>query len=308
MNNTRSSGHIPRIGILSPATEPGMRHWWKELTLGLNDLGYVEGSNIELIWRFADGRFERLTELAAELAKLEVDIMMPATPPAIRAAKSVSDNIPIVFPLGSDPVETGLVANLERPGGNITGMATMSWRQCRPRLGFAREIIPNMRRVASICHSANAALQLQVDEYRAAASDLGLEFVALDFSVAEEIERAFEMATDQGAEAVLPLSDPMALDNARRIGNLSLQRGIPVVSPFQEITGAGGVLGYGPDLSTLFRRSAVVVDQIVKGTKPGDIPIGEPQKFDLSINLRSSNALNLTIPDSLISRATHLVR
>jgi putative ABC transport system substrate-binding protein len=192
-----------------------MRHWWKELTLGLNDLGYVEGSNIELIWRFADGRFERLTELAAELAKLEVDIMMPATPPAIRAAKSVSDNIPIVFPLGSDPVETGLVANLERPGGNITGMATMSLRQCRPRLGFAREIIPNMRRVASICHSANAALQLQVDEYRAAASDLGLEFVALDFSVAEEIERAFEMATDQGAEAVLPLSDPMALDNAR---------------------------------------------------------------------------------------------
>jgi putative tryptophan/tyrosine transport system substrate-binding protein len=112
MNNTRSSGHVPRIGILSPSTEPGMRHWWKELTQGLKDLGYVEGSNIELIWRFADGRFERLPELAAELAKLEVDIMMPATPPAIRAAKSVSDNIPIVFPLGSDPVETGLVANL----------------------------------------------------------------------------------------------------------------------------------------------------------------------------------------------------
>ena len=308
MNNTRSSGHVPRIGILSPSTEPGMRHWWKELTQGLKDLGYVEGSNIELIWRFADGRFERLTELAAELAKLEVDIMMPATPPAIRAAKSVSDNIPIVFPLGSDPVETGLVANLERPGGNITGMATMSWRQCRPRLGFACEIIPNMRRVAAICHSANEALQLQVEEYRAAASDFGLEFVALDFSVAEEIERAFEMASDKEAEAVLPLSDPMALDNAERIGKLSLQRGIAVVSPFQEITDAGGVLGYGPDLSTLFRRSAAVVDQIVKGTKPGDIPIGEPQKFDLSINLKSSHALNLTVPDSLVFRATHLVQ
>jgi ABC-type uncharacterized transport system substrate-binding protein len=172
MNNTRSSGHIPRIGILSPATEPGMRHWWKELTQGLNDLGYVEGSNIDLIWRFADGRFERLAELAAELVKLEVDLMMPATPPAIRAAKSASDAIPIVFPLGSDPVETGLVANLERPGGNITGMATMSWRQCRPRLAFARDIIPNVRRVASICHSANAALQLQVEEYRATAGDL----------------------------------------------------------------------------------------------------------------------------------------
>lgn len=308
MNNTRSSGHIPRIGILSPATEPGMRHWWKELTQGLNDLGYVEGSNIELIWRFADGRFERLTELAAELAKLEVDIMMPATPPAIRAAKSVSDTIPIVFPLGSDPVETGVVANLERPAGNITGMATMSWRQCRPRLGFARDIIPNVRRVASICHSANTALQLQVEEYRATASDFGLEFLALDFSAAEEIERAFDMASKNGAEAVLPLSDPMALDNAERIGKLSLQRRIPVVSPFREITDAGGVLGYGPDLSTLFRRSAAVVDQIIKGTKPGDIPIGEPQTFDLSINLRSSRALNLTIPDSIVSRATYLAQ
>jgi putative tryptophan/tyrosine transport system substrate-binding protein len=165
-----------------------------------------------------------------------------------------------------------------------------------------------MRRVAAICHSANEALQLQVEEYRAAASDFGLEFVALDFSVAEEIERAFEMASDKEAEAVLPLSDPMALDNAERIGKLSLQRGIAVVSPFQEITDAGGVLGYGPDLSTLFRRSAAVVDQIVKGTKPGDIPIGEPQKFDLSINLKSSHALNLTVPDSLVSHATHLVQ
>jgi ABC-type uncharacterized transport system substrate-binding protein len=285
-----------------------MRHWWKELARGLNDLGYVEGSNIELIWRFADGRFERLTELAAELAKLEVDIMMPATPPAIRAAKSVSDAIPIVFPLGSDPVETGLVTNLERPGGNITGMATMSWRQCRPRLGLARDIMPNMRRVASICHSANAALQLQVEEYRATAGDFGLEFVALDFSTAEEIERAFEMASANGAEAVLPLSDPIALDNAERIGKLSLQRRIPVVSPFQEITDAGGILGYGPDLSTLFRRSAAMVDQIIKGTKPGEIPIGEPQKFDLSLNLRSSRAMNLTVPDSIISRATYLVQ
>jgi putative tryptophan/tyrosine transport system substrate-binding protein len=306
MNNI--PGHVARIGILSPATEPGMRHWWKELTQGLNDLGYVEGSNIELIWRFADGRFERLTELAAELAKLEVDIMMPATPPAIRAAKSVSDAIPIVFPLGSDPVETGLVTNLERPGGNITGMATMSWRQCRPRLGFARDIMPNMRRVASICHSANAALQLQVQEYRATAGDFGLEFVALDFSTAEEIERAFEMASANGAEAVLPLSDPIALDNAERIGKLSLQRRIPVVSPFQEITDAGGILGYGPDLSTLFRRSAAMVDQIIKGTKPGEIPIGEPQKFDLSLNLRSTRAMNLTVPDSIISRATYLVQ
>ena len=303
-----SIGHVPRIGILSPATEPGMRHWWKELSLGLNDLGYVEGSNIELIWRFANGRFERLPELAAELVKLEVDIVMPATPPAIRAAKSACGNIPVVFPLGSDPVETGLVANLERPGGNVTGMATMSWRQCRPRLGFVRDIMPNVRRVASICHSANAALQLQVDEYRTAASDFGLEFIALDFSTAEAIENTFVIASENDADAVLPLSDPLALDNAKTIGKLSMQWRIPVVSPFQEITEAGGVLGYGPDLSTLFRRSAGMVDEILKGANPGDIPIGEPQKLDLSINLKSSRALELEVPSSLIARATYLVQ
>jgi putative ABC transport system substrate-binding protein len=303
-----SIGHVPRIGILSPATEPGMRHWWNELRAGLNDLGYVEGSNVELIWRFADGRFDRLPGLAAELAELEVDIVMPATPPAIRAAKSACGKIPIVFPLGSDPVETGLVASLERPGGTVTGMGTMSWRQCRPRLGFVRDIIPKARRVASICHSANAALQLQVEEYAAAAGDLGLELLALDFSTAEEIESMFELAAKGAAEAILPLSDPLALDNAKTIGRLSIQRRIPVISPFQEITEAGGILGYGPDLSTLFRRSAGMVDQILKGANPGDIAIGEPQKFDLSVNLKSSRALGLTIPESVISRATYLVQ
>ena len=168
--------------------------------------------------------------------------------------------------------------------------------------------MPNAQRVALICHSANAALGLQVEEYRAAARDLGIEFSPLDFSVAEEIERAFETASKKKADVLLPLSDPMALDNASKIGDLSIHRRIPVVSPFQEITEAGGVLGFGPDLSTLFRRSASMVDQILKGAQPGDISIGEPQKFDLSINLKSSRALDLTIPVSLVSRATYLVR
>jgi putative tryptophan/tyrosine transport system substrate-binding protein len=306
--NSRASGHIPRIGILSPATEPGMRDWWKELTQGLNELGYVEGSNIELVWRFADGKFERLPALAAELAGLGVDIIMSATPPAIRAAKSASGTTPIVFPLGSDPVETGLVASLERPGANITGMATMSWRHCRPRLALVREVIPKAQCVATIFHAANTALELQVEETRAAARDLGLELIVLKFSTAEEIDRTFEVARTKGSEALLPTSDPMALDNAKKIGALSIQHRVPVISPFREITDAGGIIGYGPDLSTLFRRSAAVVDQILKGTQPGDIPIGEPQKFDLSINLISARALNLTFPNSLVSRAAFLVQ
>jgi len=286
-----------------------MRDWWKEFTQGLSELGYEKGSNIEFVWRFADGKFERLPALANELASLGVDVIMPATPPAIRAAKSaVSGSVPIVFPLGSDPVETGLVASIDRPGGNITGMATMSWRHCRPRLALVREVIPKAQRIAVIYHSENTALELQVEETRAAARELGLELTVLKFSTAAEIDRTFEVACSKGSEALLPISDPMALDNAKKIGALSIQHRVPVISPFREITDAGGIIGYGPDLSTLFRRTAAVVDRVLKGTKPGDIPIGEPEKFDLSINLVSGRALNLTFPDSLVSRAAYLVQ
>jgi ABC transporter substrate binding protein len=194
MNNTRSSGHVPRIGILSPATEAGMRHWWKELTRGLNELGYVEGSNIELIWRFADGRFDRLPELASELAKLEVDIILPATPPAIHAAKSVSNNIPIVFPLGSDPVETGLVANLDRPGGYITGMATMSRRNCRARLGFAREIIPVVAAAANGREDARRSREID-----------GLDYVLAVRAISDQCGAALNHSIPHGASRFVTL-------------------------------------------------------------------------------------------------------
>jgi putative ABC transport system substrate-binding protein len=308
MGSAKGSQRIPRIGILSPVTESGMQDWWKALMKGLDELGYVEGRNIEFVWRFADGRFERLPDLAVELAKLEVDIIMPATPPAIRAAKAATNTIAIAFPLGSDPVETGLVSSLERPGGNITGMATMSWQQSRPRMALVRELMPTARRVALIHHSANAALEMQVQESRAAANELGFELLVLDFAIAEEIERVFQIASEKRAEALMPLSDPMALANSERIGTLSMQRRIPVVSPFCEITEAGGVLSYGPDLSMLFRRSASLVDQILKGAKPGDLPIGKPSEFELSVNFNSARALNVTIPDSVLSRATHLIQ
>ncbi len=308
MGGSKESQGIPRIGILSPVTESGMQDWWKALMKGLDELGYVEGRNIEFVWRFADGRFERLPDLAVELASLEVDVIMPATPPAILAAKAATNTIAIVFPLGSDPIETGLVSSLERPGGNITGMATMSWLQSRPRMALVRELMPTAQRVALIRHSANTALEVQVRASRVAADELELELFVLDFAVAEEIERAFQIAREKGVEALMPLSDPMALSNSEKIATLSLRSRIPVVSPFREITEAGGVLGYGPDLSMLFRRSARLVDQILKGAKPGDLPIGKPSEFELSANLKSARALGMTIPDSVLSRAAHLTQ
>jgi putative tryptophan/tyrosine transport system substrate-binding protein len=300
------STSIARIGILSPVTEAGMKDWWGKLKEGLEELGYVEGRDIEFVWRFGDGKFERLPGLATELAKLGVDVIMPATPPAIYAAKSASSSIPIVFPLGSDPVETGLVSNLERPGGNITGMATMSRLQSQPRLALVRECMPAAKRVALIRHSANAALNLQVEASNVAAPELALDVIVLDFAIADEIERTFEVAIEQSVDAILPLSDPIALGNAERIGLLSLRYKIPLVSPFREITDAGGLLSYGPDLSMLFRRSAFLVDQILKGAKPGDLPIGKPSDFELGANLQSAKALNVAIPASILSRATYV--
>jgi ABC-type uncharacterized transport system substrate-binding protein len=302
------SKRIARVGILSPVTESGMRDWWNGLKQGLERLGYIEGQNIEFIWRFADGRFERLPNLAAELAELEVDVIVPATPPAIHAAKSASSTIPIVFPLGSDPVETGLVSSLKRPGGNVTGMATMSRLQSQPRIALLRECMPAARRVALIRHSANAALELQVDASRKAVPEQEFEIVVLDFAIAEEIEAAFKAAGEQRIEVILPLSDPMALANADRIAAFSLQYRIPVVSPFREITEAGGVLSYGPDLSMLFRRSASLIDQILKGARPGDLPIGKPNEFELSANLKAARVLNVAIPVSILSRATHVIQ
>ena len=284
-----------------------MKDWWNKLKDGLAELGYVEGRNIEFVWRFGDGNFERLPDLASELAKLRVDVIMPATPPAIYAAKSASSSIPIVFPLGSDPVETGLVSNLERPGGNVTGMATMSRLQSQPRLALVRECMPNARRIALTRHSANPALNLQVEASRAAAPELALEVVVLDFAVAGEIEKVFATASERSIDAILPLSDPMALGNADLIGSLSLKYKLPIVSPFREITEAGGLLSYGPDLSMLFRRSASLVDKILKGAKPGDLPIGKPSEFELGANRRAAKALNVTIPASILGRASHMV-
>ena len=230
MGDSGRSGRVPRIGILSPVTERGMRDWWKELVQGLHELGYIEGRNIEFIWRFGDGKFEHLPALAGELAELRVDVIMPATPPAIHAAKSASNSIPIVFPLGSDPVETGLVSDLERPGANVTGMATMSRLQSQPRLALMRECMPNAKRVALMRHSANPALNLQVEASNAAASELGLEVLVLDFAAADEIQEVFEAACAQKVDALLPLSDPMVSGNSERIGALSQRYKIPLAS------------------------------------------------------------------------------
>jgi putative ABC transport system substrate-binding protein len=182
----------------------------------------------------------------------------------------------------------------------------MSRLQSEPRLALVRESLAGAKRVALMRHSANPALNLQVEASKAAARALALEVLVLDFAVAGEIEKVFEVASEQQVEAILPLSDPMALGNAEKIGALSLRHKLPMVSAFREITDAGGLLSYGPDLSMLFRRSASLVDQILKGARPGDLPIGKPSDFELGVNLEAAKALSITIPAPIVSRATYV--
>lgn len=271
-------------------------------------LGYPEGKGVTFVSRFADGNFDRLTAFAAELVQLGVDVIVPTTPPAIKAAKSATSTIPIVFPVGSDPVELGLVLSYERPGGNVTGVATMSWKLSRPRLALLNELMPSARKVALIRHSANVALDLQVGETRTASSQLGIDLVVFELGGAQELEGAFCAAKQQGSSAMMALSDPMAANNSDRIVSLSFKYRIPVVSPYMHMAKAGAVLAYGPNRALLYRRAASLVARVLKGAKPGDLPIEQPNQFDLVINMKSAQSFGLPVPEALLSRATHVVR
>lgn len=308
--NTASgkSERLYRIGILSPMNADGMKDSWDAFKNALEDLGYSEGKEITFVSRFADGKFERLPALASELVQSAVDVIVPATPPAVLAAKSATTTIPIVFPVGSDPVETGLVSSFERPGGNVTGVATMSWQLSRARLALLKELIPVARQVALLHHSVNTALERQVRESQEAAADLGIELTVVQFRETQELERAFRVANEQGALALVALSDPMTGSNAQRIAALSFEYRIPLISPGRPIVEAGGVLAYGPNIPLLFRRGASLVGRILKGAKVGDLPIERPTDFELIINMKSASAFGIAVPEAVLSRATQVIR
>jgi putative ABC transport system substrate-binding protein len=249
-----------------------------------------------------------LPAFAADLVQLGVDVIVPATPPAIKAAKSATSTIPIVFPVGSDPLELGLVSSYDRPGGNVTGVATMSWKLSHPRLALLNELMPTARKVALIRHSANVALDLQVRETRAASSKLGIDLLMFELGGAQELEEAFSAAKQQGASAMMALSDPMAANNSDRIVSLSFKYRIPVVSPYMHMAKAGAVLAYGPNRALLYRRAASLVARVLKGANPGDLPIEQPSQFDMVINMKSAQSFRLPVPDALLARATHVVR
>ncbi len=301
---------IPRIGLLFPTSlsDPRTPRFLEAFRQGLRELGYAEGQNIAIESRFAEGKWDQLPGLAAELVRLKVDVIVTFTTPATQAAKQATGTIPIVVAAVIDPVAAGLVASLAHPGGNITGLSQMVPELVGKQLELLKEVAPKISRVALLGNPANAGNAPQVRHAQNAARALGMRLQSLEAHSPSEIESAFVAMTTERAGAVIVLIDSTLIDHRTRIADLAARRRLPMVSGTIETAEAGGLMSYGPSVRDMFRRAAAHVDKILKGAKPADLPIEQPTKFDLVINLRTARALGLTIPQSVLLRADQVIQ
>ncbi len=303
------AGKLYRIGFLGVASpsDPRVQRFFEAFRNGLAELGYVEGRNIAIESRWAAGKYELLPSLAADLVRLKMDVIVTAAVPAIQAAKEATSTIPIVMAVVVDPVATGLVASLARPGGNITGLSVMTPELVGKQLEMLKEIVPKASRVAVLSNPANPGNPPQLRAAERAARTLGMRLQSLEARRPGEIDSAFAAMTREGAGAVVVLVDVMFIDQRTRIVDLAATRRLPAVYGLADYVGAGGLMAYAPSLLDNYRRSAVYVDKILRGANPGDLPIEQPTKFELVINLKTVKALGLTIPPSLLQRADQVI-
>jgi putative ABC transport system substrate-binding protein len=296
---------VPTIGLLGTATPRTWGSWIAALVERLGELGWVDGRTIAIEYRWAEGHPERFAEFAVEFVRLKVDVIV-TTVPAVAALKQATSAIPIVFALGSDPVGGGLVASLARPGGNVTGLSTQAPDLARKRLEFLREAVPHLRLLAILGNVEIPQIVLEVREVEAAAKKLDLQVTTLEVRRAEDIAPAFGSLKDRG-QALYVCADPLTATNQESINTLALNARLPTMHDFRGPVEAGGLMSYGPNFPDQFRRAAELVDKILRGAKPGDIPIEQPTKFDLVINLTTAKALGLTIPDKLLAIADGVI-
>jgi putative ABC transport system substrate-binding protein len=299
-------GKIFRIGMLRGGSPPDP--FVEVFRQGLRDLGYVEGKNILIEYRYAEGKSDRLANLAAELVRIKSDIIVTADTPPIRAAKNATSKIPIVMAVVADPVAAGLVASLARPGGNVTGLSTLAPELDGKRLELLKETLPKVTRVAWIWDPDNQGLAIRLKTMQAAAQALGVKLQALEVRNPEELERAFGAAIKQRAGALL-VPAVMANSYQRQIVDFALKRRLPVVYDTKEfVEQPGGLMSYGPDFSNLWRRAAIYVDKILKGRTPDDLPVEQPMKFELVFNLKTAKQIGVTIPPNVLVRADRVIR
>ena len=272
----------------------------------LRELGWIEGRTVAIEIRWAEGRRERVAEIAAEFVQLKVDVIVTSATPPTLAAKQATAVIPIVFAAVSDPVGPGLVASLARPGGNVTGLANQNSDTAGKKLELLREAVPGLRRLAIMANVGNPAAVLEMGEVQATARTLGLEVTTSEIRRAEDIAPAFEALKDR-ADALYLGPDPLMNTNRTRVNILAVGARLPTMQGAREYVEAGGLMSYGPNFADQFRRVADFVDKILRGTKPADIPVEQPTKFDLVINLTTAKALRLEVPASLLARADEVI-
>ena len=301
----QQSANLPTIGLLGAATPSAWSQWVAAFVQRLRDLGWIEGRNIAIEYRWAEGRDERYAEIAAEFIRLKVDVIV-TTGGAVLATKRATSVIPIVFAVALDPVGSGMVASLARPGGNVTGLSLQSTDLSGKRLELLRAAVPGLRRLAIIANASYPAAMLELGEVQATARSLGIEVAAPEIRRAEDIGLAFEGFKGR-AEAIYVAPDPLVMANRTRISTLALGAQLASISFVREYVEAGGLMSYGPNYSDLFRNAADYVDKILRGTKPGDLPVQQPTKFELVINLTTAKVLGLEVPPSLLARADEVI-
>ena len=301
----QTAGKLPTIGLLAPATPAAHGPWFASLVQRLNELGWIEGRTVAIEQRYAEGRSDRYDEIAAEFVRLKVDVIV-TTGPAAQQARRATSVIPIVLPLSGDPVSVGLAASLARPGGNVTGLSIMQPDLAGKRLELLREVVPNIRRLAIMVNPGFRDVVLEANEVQALAQSLGIEVATLKIGRPEEIMPALESLKDHPDALYVP-SD--ATFNASRIpiNTFALNARIPTMLAFPELVEAGGLMCYGPNYTSMFRRAAEYVDKILRGAKPADMPFEQPTKFDLVINLATAKAIGLDISEAFLLRAGKVI-
>jgi len=280
-------------------------HWTNAFVRRLAELGWIDGRTVTIEYRWAEGRSERFAEIAAEFVRLKVDVIVTVGGAAL-AVRQVTPTIPIVFAAATDPLGGGLVASLARPGGNMTGLSMQSSDAAGKRLDLLRELLPGLRRLAVIGNVEYPATVQEIAEARAAAGTLGLDLVVLEIRRAEDIVGTFPVLK-AGSQALYVCASPLVNANHARINTLALGARVPTMHAVRDFLGAGGFMSYGPSLPHSFRRAADYVDKILRGAKPGDLPVEQPTNFDLVFNLTTARALDLEIPDTLLARADEVI-
>ncbi len=308
MAQAQQTKKVPRIGFLLATSLSVESARIEAFRQGLRELGYVEGKNIIIEWRWAEGKFDRLPDLAAELVRLKVEVIVTGGSTSTGAAKKVTTTVPIVMAQVNDPVGSGFIASLARPGGNMTGLSTLVPELSGKRLELLKEVVPKLSRVAVIGDSTAPGNTQALKETELAARAFKVQLQYLDILGPKDIETAFREARKGRADAVLVLGSPVLISQRRQVADLTVKNRLPATYNQPEYVEAGGLMSYGVSVVDLYRRAATYVDKILKGRKPADLPVEQPIKFELVINLKAAKQIGLTIPPNVLARADRVIK